>query len=190
METDHIEPKGEGGTDDIDNAIPVCFDCHAEIHLYNPAHPRGRKYTAEELRMHRDQWLQLAETSAQVLASAPQQPDVGPLQGLVDELEYNQVVLRRIDTAQIGAPLATRQFHEAIGSGAISLMDDQLKGLIYGGYATIERASTYITAMAAFPMNSNAWANAINRAIEVMRQAQPEVVAALDVLRRHLGDDN
>ena len=49
METDHITPPNEGGTDDIDNALPVCFECHAEIHCYNTDHPRGRKFTAEEL---------------------------------------------------------------------------------------------------------------------------------------------
>ena len=32
METDHILPQSEGGTDDVENAIPVCFECHAEIH--------------------------------------------------------------------------------------------------------------------------------------------------------------
>src|SRR5437667_10679432 len=71
METDHITPKAEGGTDEIDNAIPVCFECHAEIHLYNPAHPRGRRYTPDELRAHRDQWLELCRTSAAFLASVP-----------------------------------------------------------------------------------------------------------------------
>ena len=28
IETDHIVPGHEGGPDDIDNAIPVCFECY------------------------------------------------------------------------------------------------------------------------------------------------------------------
>jgi len=36
IELDHIQPRGQGGPDTIDNAIAVCFECHAEIHLYNP----------------------------------------------------------------------------------------------------------------------------------------------------------
>jgi hypothetical protein len=44
MELDHIEPRAEDGSDDIDNAIPVCFECHTGIHLYNNDHPHGRKY--------------------------------------------------------------------------------------------------------------------------------------------------
>ncbi len=62
METDHILPKAEGGTSDIDNAIAVCFECHAEIHSYNPKHPRGRKFRTEELRKHKEQWLELCKT--------------------------------------------------------------------------------------------------------------------------------
>lgn len=44
METDHIIPTEDGGDDSIENAIPVCFECHAEIHSYNDSHPRGRKF--------------------------------------------------------------------------------------------------------------------------------------------------
>jgi hypothetical protein len=39
IELDHIDPQADGGSDDIDNAIPVCFDRHAEIHSYNEKHP-------------------------------------------------------------------------------------------------------------------------------------------------------
>jgi hypothetical protein len=40
---------------DIENAIPLCFDCHAAIGHYNSSHPRGRKYSVQELRARRDQ---------------------------------------------------------------------------------------------------------------------------------------
>ena len=48
IETDHIIPAADGGTDEIGNAIPVCFECHAEIHSYNDQHPRGRKFLEKE----------------------------------------------------------------------------------------------------------------------------------------------
>ena len=28
----HILPKSLGGTDDEDNLVPLCFDCHEKIH--------------------------------------------------------------------------------------------------------------------------------------------------------------
>ena|SRR2546425_9170817 len=61
MELDHIIPKAEGGPDTIENAIPVCFECHAEIHAYNDQHPRGRKFRPEELQLHKQQWVESAE---------------------------------------------------------------------------------------------------------------------------------
>jgi hypothetical protein len=55
IEVDHIVPQAQGGTDDIDNALPVCFDCHAAIKNYDPKHPRGTKYKQDELRARREQ---------------------------------------------------------------------------------------------------------------------------------------
>ena len=97
METDHIVPNGEGGTDEIENAIPVCFECHAEIHSYNPDHPRGRKYTEGELRQHKNQWLKLCKRTPESLIKSFLQSDLGPLQALLDELEFNIKDTEEID---------------------------------------------------------------------------------------------
>ena len=56
MEIHHIDQNG-GNSED--NGIPLCLDCHAEVRAYNPSHPKGRKYSASELRKHRDQWFEL-----------------------------------------------------------------------------------------------------------------------------------
>jgi hypothetical protein len=185
METDHIIPKADGGSDEIDNAIPVCFDCHAEIHLYNPAHPRGRKYTPEELKMHRDQWLDLANRGAQFLASIPAPQDVGPLQGLVDELEYNSLVASR-GGREAGAPMSMMRFNDALANGAISLMDDKPKAMVYGAYAAISRANAYVQAMPSFNVGSDPWAQALNRATDALKQAKVEIDTVLAALREYL----
>jgi 5-methylcytosine-specific restriction endonuclease McrA len=31
IECHHIVPEAQGGGDDEDNAMPVCFDCHAKL---------------------------------------------------------------------------------------------------------------------------------------------------------------
>lgn len=31
MEVYHIKPHADGGQDTFENAIPLCFDCHAEV---------------------------------------------------------------------------------------------------------------------------------------------------------------
>jgi hypothetical protein len=104
IETDHIIPKSEGGSDDIENAIPLCFECHAEVHLYNDKHARGRKYTSEELKLHRDKWIDLCKNSPQLLVDPPKYADSGPLSSLITELEFNhrcsKLFNSRFETAQ------------------------------------------------------------------------------------------
>src|SRR5436305_13441321 len=70
IELHHIVPESEGGSDAIDNGIPLCFDCHAEVEHYNPQHPRGRKFTESELKAHRDAWYAKVATSGSTTASA------------------------------------------------------------------------------------------------------------------------
>jgi hypothetical protein len=50
-----ISKRKKESTGDIDNAIPLCFDCHSEIGRYNVQHPKGNKYRADELKARREQ---------------------------------------------------------------------------------------------------------------------------------------
>ena len=52
IEIAHIDPKGGN---DLDNAIPLCYDCHSAIGKYNKEHPRGTKYKPKELKKLREQ---------------------------------------------------------------------------------------------------------------------------------------
>jgi hypothetical protein len=132
IETDHIVPKSEKGTDSIENAIPLCFDCHAEVQLYNPKHPRGRKYTSEELSMHKKNRIELCKSSPQLFIQAPENAQSGPLSGLVTELEFNL----RCSTKD-GSQFETIQFRNAISDGILSLLDEELRNLIMDTYAEL-----------------------------------------------------
>lgn len=66
IEIHHIVPRGDGGDDSFDNCIPLCFDCHADMRSYDHRHPKGTKYTAEELKAHRDRWFTKVEKSVGV----------------------------------------------------------------------------------------------------------------------------
>jgi hypothetical protein len=48
----HIDEKGPG---EIDNAIPLCYDCHAKTGRYNPKYPLGNKHRPKELKARREQ---------------------------------------------------------------------------------------------------------------------------------------
>ena len=58
IELHHIKQKAYGGDDTLDNCIPVCFDCHADMGRADPKHPKGKRYSEEELKRHRDGWYE------------------------------------------------------------------------------------------------------------------------------------
>lgn len=58
LESHHIVHESENGPDAFENCIPVCFDCHADMKSYDFKHPKGTKYTPDELRQHRDRWYE------------------------------------------------------------------------------------------------------------------------------------
>ena len=102
-------PMSEKGSNNINNAIPLCFECHAEAHLYNDKHPRGRKYNSNELRRHKEQWLEICNKSTQVVTEPLEHADGGPLSSLITELEFNHRV------SQIeGCPFETHEFKRTI----------------------------------------------------------------------------
>ena len=56
IEVHHIREESEGGANTADNAIPLCFNCHADMRSYDHKHPKGNKYSESELKRHRDVW--------------------------------------------------------------------------------------------------------------------------------------
>ena len=65
MEVHHIKAKADGGEDTFENAIPLCFDCHAEVRQYDPKHPKGIKFSEQELIQHRDNWYKIIQSGNQ-----------------------------------------------------------------------------------------------------------------------------
>ncbi len=61
IEVHHIIEESEGGDSSAENAIPLCFDCHADMRSYDYKHPKGNKYSLPELKKHRDNWYQEVE---------------------------------------------------------------------------------------------------------------------------------
>jgi hypothetical protein len=64
IEAAHIIDEAKVGSNDADNGIPLCFDCHQEIGSYRDDHPRGNKFRPEELKARRDHIYHLVNTGA------------------------------------------------------------------------------------------------------------------------------
>ena len=189
IEIDHIVPTAEGGTDTVDNAIPVCFECHAEIHSYNDKHPRGRKFTPDELRGHKEQWLELCKNKPEMFLYATRETDVGPLQALIDELEFNLRVAQYTEPDDLGCRFLDEQFRRAIREGAIAALKDELKPAILDAYAAVGRANQQISGITMHGPNSNAWANAVNLSRKTVKEVAPKISAARDALLCFLGSE-
>jgi len=72
IEAAHIMDESKGGANDEANGIPVCFDCHQEIGAYDSKHPKGNKFTPDELTARRDRIYKLVDSGAiyaQIVAS-------------------------------------------------------------------------------------------------------------------------
>lgn len=61
VEVHHIKPESSGGANTFENAIALCFDCHADAGHYNPKQPRGTKFSPSELAKARDNWFAMVQ---------------------------------------------------------------------------------------------------------------------------------
>jgi hypothetical protein len=185
IETDHIIPAADGGPDTIDNAIPVCFECHSEIHSYNDKHPRGRKFLPEELRGHKQQWLAICKNRPEVFINAARNADVGPLQALIDELEFNAVVAdHTAGPYVVGCKLHDEQFRRAISEGSIATLHETLKQSILEAYRAVGYANHLITAT-----SQSVRVEEKNNAMVGVREALTKIVEARDALLEFLGSE-
>ena len=184
IETDHIDPSGG---DAIANAIPVCFECHAEIHSYNPAHPRGRKFHRSELQQHKKQWLEICRSKPEILLRVTRSSDVGPIQALVDELEFNCVVARMSSAGQHGCLFQDAQFRRAISEGSIAMLLEPLKEAVLEAYAAVGRANELIRGIYVHAPGSSPRGGAVNLATDGIDEAKARVERAHDELIQFLG---
>ena len=73
VEVHHIVPKDKGGSDSFQNAIALCFDCHCDAGHYHARHPRGTKFSKDELIASRDLWYESVKNGG---IASPQGDDI------------------------------------------------------------------------------------------------------------------
>ncbi len=59
LQVHHIVERANGGTDDLDNLIPICVSCHSDVHTVTRL---TRRFTVQELKLHRDKVYDLVES--------------------------------------------------------------------------------------------------------------------------------
>ena len=68
VEIHHVIPQADGGSDDIDNAAPLCPTCHTK-YGNNPDHRK-------EIRSRRDHWYEICEERRSVATSPADDPEI------------------------------------------------------------------------------------------------------------------
>lgn len=58
IQVHHIQLQSEGGSDDIENLIPACNNCHIDVHSQVPF---MRRFSAAELKRHRETTIRLVQ---------------------------------------------------------------------------------------------------------------------------------
>ena len=189
IEMDHIIQQADSGPDTYENAIPLCFECHAEVHSYNPKHPRGRKFQPEELRGHRNQWLAICKDSPEIFRRGSiARAEVGPLQSLIDELEFNEAVASVSPAQGHFCPFKERQFLEAVRAGSIAVLRDELKRSINDAYLQMGKANHVLDVMAS--QTAPAMLNELkHQASESTKKAQTPIQIAKQELLEFLSSE-
>lgn len=58
LQVHHIVERNQGGTDEEDNLIVICFSCHSDVHTKVPF---ARRFSVEEQKGHRDALVRMVE---------------------------------------------------------------------------------------------------------------------------------
>lgn len=190
IEVDHIEMATTPSSAEAENAIPLCFECHAEVHCYNPKHPKGRKFTPGELRRHREQWLGLCREHPEMFVASQQPAEAGSLERLASEMTFNLRIANYSKGAlrQVGALFEVTQFRRAIADGTFTWISDDLRRRIEEAYTTILQANSLIRG-ARGTDRSDSLPRFFRPAQEAIERAQELLVDALDYMQLSIGSD-
>jgi hypothetical protein len=148
IEAAHIIDESAGGSNDEDNGIPLCFDCHQQIGSYNDKHPRGNKFRPEELRARRNQVYKLVAEGR----SLDQTPEAkhshqspNPLHRIIDLLTNYYCALNKVHHANTQQVRLTsldewRSIHFTVWDNR-SVRDDTIRSLADPAKEWLSRAN-------------------------------------------------
>lgn len=190
IEVHHIESATTPASGRIENAIPLCCNCHAEVCHYNPKHPKGRKLTPGELRRHKEQWLGLCREHPEMFVASQQPAEAGSLERLASELTFNLRIANYAEGAlrQVGALFEVAQFRRAIADGTFTWISDALRKRIEDAYVVILQANSLVEGARAAD-RGDALPKFFRPAQEATGRAKPLMVNALDYLELSIGSD-
>ncbi len=124
-----------------------------------------------------------------MLVTASRISDVGPLQALIDELEFNEKVAERAESKDQGCKFHEQQFLRAVHEGSIAILQDEIKAAVLDAYVAIGAANGLIKAVWIHPKGSGPWATGVNEAQQRILHARPKISDAKNQLLKFLATE-
>jgi hypothetical protein len=163
-------------------------DCHAEIESRSNM---GRRFTALELKAHRDRWFMIVENRPEVLIRAAQnQNEAGPLEALLAELAFNRLVVADGTEHDPIPPLATEQFRRVIATNALAALPSTTRESVHRAYSLTLRVNYRLDEMARMDRSGGAggaWAFTREDMGKLKLQLRDLIPTLVDNLERALG---
>ena len=185
MHLHHIIPRAQDGPDEIDNAIPVCLDCHAEIESRGNL---GRQFSQAELREHKRRWLEICRDQPDVVIQSNRAATAtGPLEALLSELEYNAILLTGDDHRTDYATLVVAQFERAIAANALSALGTPARERVYRLYKLISETADLIRSRMIHPPDGGSFNTISNQIRDKRVELRTQVASTIACLREALG---
>jgi hypothetical protein len=185
IEIHHIHTRGDGGDDEFDNAIALCFDCHADMTSYDHKHPKGTKYTESELKRHRNDWYKKVTANIGIVSKGETiESDKKVYTRLIEILPWNGTILFVRENNFAGFSFERKRtddfgkFIDQCSNPEFEFMDPDLEGLRLSLGQYIDSFMSKI-ARETFPTHTPGW----NSVPEEWESEQPdrfeEVVTSL-----------
>jgi len=126
----------------------------------------------------------MCENHPEILVGGFRDADVGPLQALLDELEFNATVAEEGEHHKQGCKFQEIQFLRAIHEGSISLLKDSIRRPLLEAYREMGSANSAVDGK--FTLGTPAASNAAQQRIA---NASKAIKAAREELLRFLSSD-
>jgi hypothetical protein len=143
-------------------------------------------FTPQELRGHKAQWLDICDSKPEIFVQSTRNPDVGPLQAILDELEHN-LVASNSPMEQRGWMFKEEQFSRAVREGVIAMLDEDLRRTISEAYVAISLANERVHAELHQDCNDRSLGFRTKDALAALAAAPAEITKARDSLLAFLG---
>ena len=181
----HIEPAAEGGQGTLENGIPVCFDCHAEIESKSNM---GRRFTPSELRRHQEQWFGVVrEHPEKLLGASRMTTESGPLEALLAELGFNLRLVAGAEGTDY-PPLEVSQFRRAIAANALAVLPPDADAAVSRVYGAVGRINYQFERLLHLTVDETAYKPTVKVRNELRNALRDQLIPhALEALESALG---